>query len=309
MATNTTLDRYLAKLRKESTQPGYAGAYNQQQYKYPDPTQQHIVNASQYATANNSGGTGARTIAPPGGGGGGSDLGLSTDALAKLGLTDHGAPGLDSGGFGSSAQTDPLSGFAARYTPGMLQAGTLYSHPEILSADVLKSMGYNSGTLANLFSPMADAGYALDLIMNGSGHGRANGTDNATINWVAGLLQNMATPGGRTIDTDYAMRHILGADAASPLGSYLGLVDPALGGTGGQATGVASTLTPQQQIDAYGQLLGAAIQGMNPYYQRAMSNFINTAESGYQGALSHGQKISDYGAYLRGTPLAQWAGM
>ncbi len=172
----------------------------------------------------------------------------------------------------NQATTTPLNGAIGGYGYTPLGAGTLYDNPQALATDILKSMGIENPGLANSLSQTLDPAVAAQFLLNNG----KNSSDAETLNFANQYMQNMVTPGGRTVDFSSLMDHLLGAG-----GQYAnGKADNAL------AAYLNAGLDPSQQVRAAQGLMGQSMTGQNPYFQQGFSNYAKDLGSSYQGAMA-----------------------
>lgn len=185
--------------------------------------------------------------------------------------------------------TDPITGLLAQmgYSPQGLS--DLYGNPQPLAQDVLATLGIDNPGLAQSLSQNFNPALAANFIL---GKGLNSTSDADTLNFVANYLQQMVTPGGRTPEFDAMVNRILGAGSAdsSPLGAFLN-----------------ANQTPSQQISAGNSLIGQTLSGLNPYAQKAYSNYLDYAGNQYQGTTMKGNPAnSSYVDYLNRSPFQNW---
>lgn len=156
------------------------------------------------------------------GGSGGSPFGTNPSNIIGGGsptsFTGAGSPG-----------TGWMSGIAPD------AATMLFENPDAFLRQVLSRMGHDPDAMIGamqLASPVARNMNELAMIMLGANPDFEAGELNQVGNWMANMLANQLTPGGRFIDFGQGLSNLLGvatggADQLSALGSILGIDDPA----------------------------------------------------------------------------------
>ena len=194
----------------------------------------------------------------------------------------------------------PTTGFVAQqgYSPEMLDT-IINQHPEILTRDVLDSLGRSNESYAGQLSQEGGVAQLVSFLMQSiNGTGSSN---NDTANAIAQYFKNRVTPGGSTPDTQMLVNAILNAGPNSKIYNELGL---------GAASGAGSSSSPQANAnaEAVNNMLYGVLNDQNRYTQQATQNYLAQQESNYIDKLAKGQTTApDYLAYLRGnTNLANW---
>lgn len=246
------------------------------------PPSTGATNPSGYITPSSTTGTSNQIVKQAG-----TELPFGLPSLSSVGTTQsaqvNGANNYNEG------NTDPITGLLAKlgYTPQGLS--DLYGNPQPLAQDVLATLGIDNPGLAQSLSQNFNPALAANFIL---GQGLNSTSDADTLNFVANYLQQMVTPGGRTPEFDAMVNKILGAGSAdsSPLGAFLN-----------------ANQTPSQQISAGNSLIGQTLSGLNPYAQKAYSNYLDYAGNQYQGTTMKGNPAnSSYVDYLNQSPFQHW---
>jgi len=184
---------------------------------------------------------------------------------------------------GGGRQTDAMDGFAGRYAPGTDFTGLLYSNPGALVEESLKAMGVgNGGGLVNLMSQNADQYNWMNMLMNGD-QGRQSMEDEQSINYINGIINASATPGGRMPNQEVMLKNLLDAPKGSALAA---LMEGA----------------PGDQVQIVNQLANVAYGGSNPLMQRAVQNrltelgrqYINNAAKGTDGVAGGNRSYANW---------------
>lgn len=173
---------------------------------------------------------------------------------------------------GTPAGTNPLEGFASRYTPAMLEQA--YQNPWYILRDVFSGV-QEASPLYQALRDMGGDPLTLFNIAKGS-QSKIGGGGEDFVNWLADTYANQGTVGG----TDFSARELLGAlfgqsqfgaDAQNTLGQILG--------AGDMATQIRTLYNMARDVTNV---------GMNPLAAR-----------GYQAALA--QAGDRYGQTMMGT--------
>lgn len=170
--------------------------------------------------------------------------------------------------------TDPVQGFAGRYPTGQL--GQLFQQPGILAEDVLKSMGIgtNKQLIGNYGAVSQYAPILAEIFTALSG----NTGMEAGVNTMADYMKNMATPGGRGLDSGELMRAILNPAAGSDFANLFGQTDQY--GNPLSASDVMSLLKPYLQ---------GAMSGDTPLHQQAMLARLQSDANNFNAQVARGQ--------------------
>lgn len=197
--------------------------------------------------------------------------------------------------------TTPITGQLAGYGYSPQGLAGLYDNPQDLANQILQGMGITNPALAYQLGQSLDPAVAANVLLN-NGY---NSSDNDTLNFAAQYLQNLATPGGRTVDFSALVNHLLGPGGEMKLDANGNLV-PA----NPLAAYLNASLDPSQQVQAANALFGQTLGGLNPYAQQAYSRYAKDMGSQYQGALARG--ATDYKSYIdylnQVSDLGRWAG-
>lgn len=194
----------------------------------------------------------------------------------------------------------PSTGFAAQqgYSPEMLDT-IINQHPEILTRDVLDSLGRSNESYAGQLGQEGGVAQLVSFLMQSINGG--SGSNNDTVNQMAQYFKNRVTPGGSTPDTQALVNAILGAGPNSKIYNELGL---------GAASGAGSSSSPQANANAesVNNMIYGVLNDQNRYTQQATQNYLAQNESNYIDKLAKGQTSApDYLNYLKGnTNLANW---
>jgi len=281
MAT-TSSKSPLATVPKKASDPTNPGGYIPGATLNAQPST-GTTNAAGYTTPSSTTGTSNQIVKAAG-----TDLpfGLPSINTAATSASNGAANGANNWNEGT---TDPITGLLAQlgYTPQGLS--DLYGNPQPLAQDILATLGINNPGLAESLAQNFNPALAANFIL---GRGLNSTSDADTLNFVANYLQQMVTPGGRTPEFDAMVNRILGAGStdSSPLGAFLN-----------------ASQTPAQQVSAGNSLIGQTLSGLNPYAQKAYSNYLDYAGNQYQGTTMKGNPSdSSYINYLNSQPFQNW---
>lgn len=170
-----------------------------------------------------------------------------------------------------NAGTTPTTGFAAKYTPAMLNQ--LYENPWYILPDVFQGLQTSSPLYQQLRDLGADP-LALFNIMQGGQTATGGGAADFT-NWLANVYQGQGTTGGPGFNAAQLLGQIFGAGNNTSLGQILG--------AGDMSTQIRTL---------YNLARDASSVSMNPLAAR-----------GYQAALARAG--DQYGTSQLGAPAAQ----
>jgi hypothetical protein len=205
-----------------------------------------------------------------------------------------GVPNWTPGGAGiNGGSTDPLTGYLARFGYTPIGAADLYNNPQPLAQDMLGQLGINNPGMSQQMADMFDSLLASQFVTNRG----MDATDNETLNYIAHMMGQAATPGGRFIDPAYYMQTLFGAAGdENPLGTYM------------QYDAQGNPLTPAQQTQTVNALASQGLVGLNPYSQRAMSGALGNYGNQYQASTMKGDPLAaNYAAYIaQQTPFQNW---
>lgn len=185
---------------------------------------------------------------------------------AKAGLTP--GPGNAAlSGFGAGVN----SGFASRYKDD--SADLLQRHPEVILADVMKSMGVNPNGAA--YGMAADYAPLVNALYMAAGNQPGSQAD--ATNWAAKFFGGLQGQMGQNLDAGQMFRNILsggGGDKSAIFNYIAGIQDP------------------MAQVSATNDLINSVAQyGMPLVMQKALQNNEAKLERQYyQTAASQGQK-------------------
>ena len=197
--------------------------------------------------------------------------------------------GGDDPGSAGGAST-PSSGFAAQFTPSG-RAG-LYNDPELMAAEVLKSMGIDNPEMVAMLSQNADLAQAIGFLMGYGGQGSDIPTLSDQVNWGSDYLTGLMTPGAADYDANQLMDLLLNADPSTPLGAY-----------------VEGTLKkdPGKVFDYVMSIMESTT---NPYYQDATEGAMRKSYLDYRGDFAKDPVAagSSYYDALRGGQYGGWFG-
>lgn len=176
---------------------------------------------------------------------------------------------------------DPVGGFASRYPTGQL--GNVMANPGILAQDVLTQVlgqAPNQQLLGSYAPVAAYAPLIAELMSSFTG----NPSLEAGINTGADYLQQMATPGGRGLDSKAILAAILNPAAGSDLYDLLNQIDPQTG----------LPINAGRQADLMLPYIGAATSGDTALHQNAQRAALNRAvqQFDYQSAQPGGGDIA-----------------
>lgn len=208
--------------------------------------------------------------------GGGSSL---VQNAAAGGTTGQGHYSTGNTGAVPGGVTDPLSGLAGTFTPGFLP--TAMQQPEFILQALMQQMGQNPlGNQAGMFNAMTPYMDALMAISPVAWGGNTVPSNEQVVNWAGKLAQQGMTPGGAGINFGNVASSLAGIDPTSHVGA--GLAGP--------------ELSPQDQINrAKSILMGAADQGVSPFFQSAISNYITRQALDWMGNYGQtGQMASPF---------------
>ncbi len=197
----------------------------------------------------------------------------ATTPPAPAAPSPGGAPAT-TGGTGMS----PYSGFASQYAPGML--GSIYDAPYTILPDVFNGLDLASPLYQTLAGMQADPLTLYTLLMGAdSSFGEGDEGDEAFVNWLAQMYQQLGTAGGQGFNINTLLGNLFGTDTSEDSDTALNAV-------------LRAGDTNQQARFLYNLIRDATNVGMNPLaamgYQsataRSMDQWRNDVLRGESGS-------------------------